>query len=258
MSATVLTYNAYRANEYAQITTPRIKTSGRYGALWVHPAGGNCIQAQSQPYAGIIETLAAAGYPVHNADYCAAAYQQSGDMGYNYGNSDHISAIGAGFTDLVNNGGAKAGKFFGVGASMGALGLANYAKGNPTNIGALVLIVFAGDLLQLYNEGAPGNGYIDTAYGIAGAPGPSVLNASSPAAYGAGALPNVPILLLSSDNDPVAMTTAQQQAWASGHSNITVQSMGAVGHTVPSGTLPSGLTIAQTILNFFDANGGRS
>jgi hypothetical protein len=184
MSSSTLTLGAYRASEYALITNPRVKTpAARYGAIWAHPAGGNTFQTQTEPYSDIIEGLAAAGYPVHAADYCAAAYQQPTRLCYNYGNS---------------------------------------------------------------------------AYATAGAPSQTILNASSPAAYGAAPFAGIPMLLLSSDNDPVAMTTAQQQAWAAGYPNITVQSMGSVGHTVPTGTLPSGLTVAQTILQFFDACGGRS
>jgi hypothetical protein len=78
------------------------------------------------------------------------------------------------------------------------------------------------------------------------------LSVSSPEVYGAGTFSGIPIQIFASDNDPVASQTSACQAWASAQSNITVTSMGPVGHSLPAGRNP------QEIVSFFDANGSRS
>ena len=259
MSGQILNKGAYRTGEYGMESLPRIKSASRYGAIWAHFAGSGALEDQATaPVPQFVEALTLAGYPVHNGDYCAAAYQQAlGTYGYecfNYGNADHVTAIGAGFTRLQAIG-AKAGKFYGAGASMGTMGLLNHAKANPANVGALVLYVPVLDLANIYNNaGEPGQGYIETAYGFAhpGPVPPATLASSSAVVYGAAALGDIPILILASDNDPTASNTAACQAWAAGQPNIAVVSMGAIGHTLPANQDP------QEIVQFFDAHGGRT
>jgi alpha-beta hydrolase superfamily lysophospholipase len=332
VTASLLNSGVYRASEFAIETNPRI-TRSQYGVILAHPAGGNASTGQITPYNAFVEALASAGYPVHGGDLCAATYKSAvgtlvgawGTQCFNFGNADHISAIGSAFTRLVAMG-AKSGKFYGFGASMGTMGLLNYAKANPANIGGLVLYIPPLDLvsvyLNLFSFAGNATTYVvpfATAYGLAApvthasctwttaaatitdasatsaingyyvlAPGIPVgttvlsvsgstvnlsatptgagtsasvtyaappsgaqLSASSPAVWGASTLAGIPIQIFASDNDPVASNTAACQAWAAGQSNITVTSMGAVGHSLPTSRNP------QEVVGFFDANGGR-
>lgn len=158
MTASTLTKGAYRTGEYGIVTLPRITTPhARFGAIWAHFSGGNAFTAGAQSAPFFTDATADAGYPTFSADLCAAAYQ-SGSAGtapnygpacVNDGNADHVSAIGAAFTYL-QGAGAKSAKFYGMAASMGTIGLLNYAKANPSNIGALVLFVPELDLNQAY------------------------------------------------------------------------------------------------------------
>jgi hypothetical protein len=323
MSITTLNYGVYRTGENGLETLPRILTPvSRYGAIgFVHGALENYQQAQAAPAYAIISALAEAGYPTHAGDYCSAAYQQSGNCN-NWGNSDNISALAAAYTRLTSGMGAKSGKLFICGGSMGALGALNYAKSTTSTVGALALFIPVLDLNNLYQNYLTSYGPgIDIAYGLSTsvthasctwtttsttvtdasisssqlnwyvsgtgipvgttvlsvnsgssfvlsatptAPGsaaslsfyppiPSAtLNASSPINYTASVFSSIPITLFTSDNDPVASTTAEAEAWASGYANITVTSIGSVGHSIPTSINP------QSIVQFFDSNGGRS
>jgi pimeloyl-ACP methyl ester carboxylesterase len=259
MTSSILSLGLYRIGEYDDQIFPRISTGSRYGVVYAHSAGSCVWQDQNAALVpSLLEACANANYPVHHGDLCGSAYVvPTGTYNracYNYGNSDHVAAIGASFTQLQAMG-AKTSKFYGLGASMGSLGMLNYAFANPTKVAAMHLFLPTFDLAALYSSvGSPANGYIATAYGVTypTAISQANLNQYSPAVWGAAALSGIPIQIYASDNDTIGATTAQCQTWAAGQSNITVTSMGAIGHTVPLGFNP------QTIVQFFDNNGGRN
>jgi alpha-beta hydrolase superfamily lysophospholipase len=227
VSASVLNSGVYRASEVAVELTPRIKAGiATHGVVYAHHAGGNALTSQGLPSSAIVEACAADGYLVHAGDLCAAAYQLTGDQGYNWGNTDHLTAIGTALTRLGTMG-ATSTKLMGVATSMGCIGLLNYAKANPTKVAGLALFLPVLDLLQCYL-----NLY-------AFAPNATTLQATLDTAYGLGAPAAHASCTL---NGTTAVTDASSSAaivgWYVLGANVTL------GTTVLSQTTGSGFTMS--------------
>lgn len=112
----------------------------RRGVIFLHGAGGletQAIDAGSYPnLTGIIRAIADAGYPVLSA-------RQTGD---GWANDATITKIGLAKTYLQGTLGAKSGKVFLFGGSMGAASAMAYARANPTSIAGLLLMLPVSDL----------------------------------------------------------------------------------------------------------------
>lgn len=162
-----------------------------------------------------------------------------GDMGgpLTWGSDTALSAADTAYGWLTNQAeiGAKPGEVIVWGGSMGSLGALNWARAQPAGrVKALVAVLPIIDLDAVYQ--ANPNGYrasIGTAYGVTHPTALPGLATHSPILYGTDL--DFPIMLVTSDTDNIGYTTAQAEVWAAAvGSNVSVHSLGAIGHNVYS------------------------
>lgn len=92
-----------------------------------------------------------------------------GSPPYAWGNDTSQTRIGQAWTQVKAALGTKTDKFVGIGVSKGATALLNYTRNNPANVAALLLIVPAVNVDDIYTNNRNGLATeIDTAYGGAG------------------------------------------------------------------------------------------
>lgn len=234
---------SYRVSETAFIVTSKwYKPDGtRRGIIYCHGAGGGADGTNSKANA-----LALAGYPVLVADLCAAAYSFN-----NWANADAISAMGAAWTYLTGTVGAKDDAVGLFGGSMGAATGLAWARANLTDVFAAAFVIPVLDIDDIYQNNKGSNrASIGTAYGVTYPTSLGDLSTHSPVAFGSNDLASLPLNLYPSSDDPVASNTAACQSWGGKGAALTVIDQGAIGHT---SSVPD-----QTIVQFFDDNGGRS
>ena len=83
-----------------------------------------------------------------------------------WGNATTQTRIGEAWAYVKAALGTRTDKFIGVGVSKGATAVLNYARANPSDVAALVLIVPAVDVSDIYDNNRSGNAaQIDAAYG---------------------------------------------------------------------------------------------
>jgi pimeloyl-ACP methyl ester carboxylesterase len=150
--------------------------------------------------------------------------------GNQFGNDTAQARIGQAWTWIKAQLNPKQDKFIGIGVSKGATALLNYARNNPANVAALLLIVPAVNLTDLHDNNRSGlAAAIEGAYGgspasfAAAAPTHDpALNAAAHAALG------IPVKMLHGDNDvTVVPQTVIDFASATGYQ---IRSMGATDH----------------------------
>lgn len=85
---------------------------------------------------------------------------------YEWGNDTAIARIGQAWTYVKAQLSPKQDQFVGIGVSKGATALLNYARANPANVAALLLIVPAVDVSDIHDNNRGGNAAgIETAFG---------------------------------------------------------------------------------------------
>lgn len=102
-----------------------------------------------------VNRLAQSGYPVTLPDL-------GGDL---WGNDTAQTKIGDARAYLQGSAGAKAGKIWLLGYSMGALAALNWARANPTLVAAIVLVEAVIDLADFHDHNASYVASIEAAYG---------------------------------------------------------------------------------------------
>lgn len=240
----------YRTSEVHCFIRPRTFTPGtRYGVIFGHGVGqgGDNFVRNPGSLTDKLWALADAGYPVMTADLSAATY-----AGANWGNTDHIAAVGAAYTYLTTAGEAKPGRVFVFGSSMGTLAL-NWVRQNKALVAAFAASIPVLDPNDIYvNDKAGHRVTLEAAWAVTY---PAPLTATpalyQPVYYAAGDLSGLPVRLWPSANDPIASPTAQCQTWDGAGAVKTVTDLGNVGHD-PTVMQP------QQLVGFFDANGGRN
>lgn len=214
----------------------------RRGVVFCHGAAGTGDGGEAT-----VQALVNAGYPVICADLSAAAYS-----GSNWGNADHIDAIGDAWAYLTGTYGAKTDKVLLFGMSMGVTGALAYARAFPSTVQAVAGGLPALDVDDIYQNDKGGfRAAIGTAYGTVWPLSLGDLSANSPVAFSAAALSGQTVRLWAASDDPVASTTAACNTWGGKGATLTVTDMGAVGHD--AGAVP-----LADVVQFFDDNGGRS
>jgi pimeloyl-ACP methyl ester carboxylesterase len=145
-----------------------------------------------------------------------------------YGNSTAVARVADAVTYLQGTLGAKAGTVLLIGASMGCLTALNYAKANPSKVGAIVTVNSAVDLNDIVTNNRGGlAAEVNTAYGgtyVEATNGPT----SNPANYAASL--SVPIRLHYATDDTLAIPSTVT-TFAATAQNATAVSVGALGHT---------------------------
>ena len=144
-----------------------------------------------------------------------------------WGNSTAVARVGDAVTYLQGTRGAKAGTVLLVGASMGAVTALNYARANPTLVGAVVGLIPALDLDDIVtNNRGGGAASVNTAYGTynEGTHGATY----NPATYASTFTIPTRLYYASDDTTCIPSTiTVFDAACAS----ATAVSVGALGHT---------------------------
>lgn len=238
----------YRAGESSVTACPRSYpvNNTRRGVLVAHGAGETSLNWLNPLAVGALQALTNYGYPCLACDF--------GTTTTNFGNDDSITATGAGWTFLKAGGiNAKTDKVILVGGSMGALTALNWARQNLSQVACVVLLCPALDLNDAYANNRGGyQSAIGTAYGVTYPTPLPGLATHSPMAYAMGDLGSLPIGLFPSDDDATASNTAACQTFAASGvgSNITVTSVGAIGHNWHSINLET-----AGIMRFIDTYG---
>jgi hypothetical protein len=249
------TLGAYRANEIAVIGAPRANLGATRRAVMFAAGAGATGRAEFAPaYVAQPSLFTDCGYWFASADMGAPAL-----AGLGFGCDDNIAAEAALWTFVQTF--AKPDKACRFGGSMGGLVTLNslVSLAAPAAVvTAVALLIPVLDLDYAYQNNLGGfQAAIGTAYGVAWPTALPALAKHSPVAYSGADLAKLtmPIFIGASDNDPLGANTAACQAWAAtvnaatGLGNVSVVSMGALGHA-------ANVTPAQLVA-FFDANGGR-
>lgn len=239
----------YRTSEAHWLIVGRgvLRNGTRRGIVFCHGATGNASSWRAADNADKVRALAAAGYLVISADISAAAYG-----GANWGNADHIDAIGDAVTYLRSTFGASASPVGVFGSSMGACGALAYAKANLADVFAVAGQIPVLDVDDIYQNNKGGfRASIGTAYGVTYPTSLGDLSDHEAVSFSAPDLAGLPVHLWCASNDSVASTTATATAWDGAGSTKTVTNLGAVGHD-------AGTVDAQQVVQFFDDNGGRT
>lgn len=203
------------------VATPAGLAGGIRGVIFCH--GLNADATAPRDYAAIGElhlvNAIAEVFPVLSIDAGGTAAM---------GNATAVARVGDAVTYAQGTLGWKAGTVLLVGASMGTFSVLNYAKANPSKVGAVVCVNSAIDLndIVVNNRG----GYaatVNTAYGGTynnGTQGPTCNPASYAASY------STPTRLFYSSDDTIAIPSTIT-AFAAAATNVTATNVGALGHT---------------------------
>lgn len=243
----------YRTGEAHQIVHDRmaVLNGTRRGVVFCHGATGSAHGWVGPSTAKQIRALSAAGYPIISADLSDPIYARS-----NWGNDDHIDAIGDARSYLEANFGAKADKVILFASSMGTAGALAYAKQNLSTVLVVAAQIPVLDVNAMYVSDAGGfRSDIETAYGITYPTAIPDIADHSPVAFGASDLLNLPVGLWTSTDDNIASDTSDAQAWinaGAAGADVTLTDIGAVGHTSTGATLP------PEIVQYIDDHGGRA
>lgn len=194
---------------------------GLRGVIFCHGRGADATAPRDFAAIGelhLVNAIAAA-FPVLSID-------AGGPL--TYGNSTAVTDVGNAVTYLQGTRAAKSGTVLLVGASMGCLAALNYAKANPSKVGAIVCVNSAIDLndMVVNNRGGFAS-EVNTAYGGTynnATQGPTF----NPASYAASF--STPTRLFYSSDDTIAIP-ATVTTFASTATNATATSVGALGHT---------------------------
>lgn len=244
MSCASRSVGGYRTSEIAVARFDRLYHYGgtRRGVVFCHGAAGTGDGGEAT-----VQRLVDAGYPVMCADLSAAAY-----AGSNWGNADHIDAIGDAWAYLVSAYGAKTDKVLLFGLSMGVAGALAYARAFPSTVLAVAGGVPVLDVDDIYqNNKGSHRATIGTAYGVTHPTSLGDLSTNSPVAFSSSALAGQTVRLWAASNDPVASTTAACTTWGGKGATLTVTDLGAVGHDAAAVPLAD-------VVQFFDTAGGRA
>lgn len=236
----------YRASEAHQFLahTKYGREGTRRGIIHVHGASGTASDTTTQ-----LAALAAAGYPVISADLSAAAYS-----GSNWGNDDHIDAIGDAWAYLTSAFGAKVDAVGLYCRSMGAAGGLAWARANLGDCFAVACSAPVLDVDDVYQNNRGGwRASIGTAYGVTYPTSLGDLSTHSPVEFGATDLAGLPVRLWAVSNDAVASNTAAVTAWDGAGATKTVTDLGAIGHSGADAAITP-----QDVVQFFDDAGGRT
>lgn len=171
-----------------------------------HPEQVALIQALAQDY---LVTVADLGYDPYGSDLGVTRIGQVLDW--------QASAFGATGPAVL------------VGASGGVLNAMNYAKRFPEDLSAVVGIIPALDILDIYTQNPSLQAGIDSAYGgtyIDATHGPD----HSPVQFADELDPDLPIALFYASNDTMARPV-QVFDFADARPRTSVTSVGALGHT---------------------------
>jgi dienelactone hydrolase len=222
-------YSATGSGESDALCFPRkARAAGvKRGVLFCHGAEDTAIKVidPANVYRALVAKLVdQAQTPLEAADL--GAVQGTSDV---WGNSTGMGRMDDSWAWLknANGGGAKTDKAILVGGSMGGLMAVNWASRNPTLVAAIVLVIPALDLQDIYvNDRGPGlQAEIQAAYG--GAPDYATRSPMNLAA----SLTGIPTKIWYSTNDPVTPSVGTNATFAASvGSSCSTQSMGAVGH----------------------------
>lgn len=216
------------------------------GVIWCHGANATADGVYTDAVGFPARALAEAGYPVVYADLGGASP---------FGNDTAIAAITDAKTFLQADpattvGGlkAKAGGVYLAGVSMGTLAL-NWARANPSSVLGAAFAIPVLDLQATYVNNPNGlRTSIQTAYGVTYPTALPGLSTHSPVAYPTD-VTGFPVKLWAASDDTVGQNLTACQSWQTAvGSNVTVVSLGAVGHAL------TGLT-GQEWVAFFDSIG---
>jgi pimeloyl-ACP methyl ester carboxylesterase len=147
----------YAASEHSVfLTRNNYRAGGNYRGVILGPGhGGTAIDAVTPTYTNLqLEALADAGIPTLVVDAGGATA---------WGNDTAIARMGDAKTYLQGTLGAKTGKIFLWGFSMGALSALNWARTNLSSVAAIALVCPATDLADLHDNRGFGT-EINTAY----------------------------------------------------------------------------------------------
>lgn len=210
------------------LVLPRLwKPDGsRIGVVWCHSSGGaakDALDHFNKPgTARVVKAIADAGYPVAATDM--------GGSNTTWGNATGQARIGSARSWLQSAAvGAKAGKVIVAGTSMGTLNALNYARSNPANVAAVLLILPAIDMQKLRVDNYDGTirGLIDTAWGVVY---PATLPAGANPTDTPTDLAGVPIGMWYADDDPFYLSSTLV-SYASSQGSAAPVSVGSLGHT---------------------------
>lgn len=181
--------------------------------------------------------LSEAGVPLISAAFGGAEQ---------WGNDTTITRIGQAWTQVKSQLVTKTDKFVGIGVSKGYAALDNYARANPNNVAALIGIVPAADVSDIFDNNRSGlAANINAAYGGNWAASKAThdpnLNRAGRLALG------IPTLLIYGDNDTTVLApNVVAYAAAIG---AEARSVGAFGHLDSAPQIDP----VEDILGFLDA-----
>lgn len=210
----------YAASEFdVLVNTPR-RAAGVRGVIYCHGANGWATSCRDYTNVGELNLVNAIAehFPVLSID---AGGTQA------WGNTTAIARVGDAVTYAHGTLGWKSGTVLLVGGSMGALTALNYARANPSKVGAIVGLIPVIDLNDMVTNNRGGlaanihaayGGYVEATHGAS----------HNPATYAASF--TTPTRLFYASDDTVTVpgaTTAFDAACAA----ATATSVGALGHT---------------------------
>jgi pimeloyl-ACP methyl ester carboxylesterase len=220
---------AFRTGEVSVLALGRCARpdNSRYGAIFCPGYQGNADVYYQPVYNGPVHALAESGTPCLMADHGGNS---------TWGNDTAMAAMDAAYTYLTTTGGAKPGKVFLSGGSMGTLTMLNWAKRNPTKVAGIACALPAVSLTDLHDNryvDAPGTtnpvrALVETAYGGATAYAAAV--GTHDPNLTPGAFTGIPMKLYYSTDDPVALPSIALAFAAAVGSSCKVASLGARGH----------------------------
>lgn len=206
------------------------------GILFCHGAGGTGEQALTAQFAPMLYALSDAGYPVLSHQLVSSG---------TWGNDASMQAVSTARNYLVSQMGAKPGKVFLIGASMGGLTALTWALQNPQLVAGIVGLVPVSDVNDMV---------VNNRQGLAAAINAAFSGGWSQAVYGptrnpitfAGNLINIPSKLYAAASDTTVIpSTVSQMATGMGSATTFDTLTGAHDTFVPP---------VAAIKTFIDAN----
>ncbi len=153
--------NATPNEKYSQVAERVYRPNGvRRPVIYFTGSNGNDrdFLDTSASASQLAPALASVGYPVYSAQF--------GSPPYAWGNDTCQTRIGQAFTNVQVTLGTATDKIILIGVSKGATASLNYARNNPTKVAAIIGVVPAVNVSDIYDNNRSGlAAEIDNAYG---------------------------------------------------------------------------------------------